>query len=38
MNAGKREGKEWPIVIRRGSFTCRVNKLKRTVKGIAFDY
>jgi len=26
------------MVIRRGSFTCRVNKLKRTVKGIAFDY
>jgi integrase len=38
MNANKREGAEWPMVIRRGSFTCRVNKLQRTVKGSLFDY
>jgi integrase len=38
MNASKRKGEEWPIVIRKGSFSCRVNKLHRTVKGLHFDY
>lgn len=38
MKGNKREVEEWPLVIRRGSFSCRVNKLQRTVKGNPFDY